>query len=304
VVGDPNRQPREGDRSPVRDRIKRAVADGLISAADADIRLRNVDMAQSSGELDLIVRDLDQLERAVGPSTATYTRPAAFTRTDDTTGSRRSVWIAAVVAVVLGALVLGGVGLFAFSGGSDSDSATELGEPQPIASGNTKPADEPTDEPVEASPSAPGYSLSAAGVRSFIATYRQRFGSTRVVTATFYGDYVVVQVPVAGRNRHSGWVYRPGSGFSDFGGISANFPGSSTVDLRRLDVPALFANLSRAKRVLHVSNANQAYVNIDYRPQFDPAPNVNIYLSNEFNESGYLATRLDGSVERAYPYSG
>jgi len=298
----PNKQPREGDRSPVRERIKRAAADGRISAADADIRLRNVEMAQSAGELDLIVRDLDQLERAVGPTPASYTSPAAITGAQDPSGSRRSVWIAAIVAVVLGAAVLGAVGLFAFSSGPES--VTALGEPQPIASAATEPADDPTDEPVEASPSALGYSLSAAGVRAFIATYRERFGSTRVVTATFYGDYVVVQVPVAGKNRHSGWVYRPGSGFSDFGGVSANFPGSAAVDLRRLDVPALFANLSRAKRVLHVSKANQQYVNIDYRPQFDPAPNVNIYLSNEFSESGYLATRLDGSVERAYPYAG
>ena len=44
--------------------------------------------------------------------------------------------------------------------------------------------------------------------------------------------------------------------------------------------------------MLRVEDANQTYVTLDYRPQFDDAPNVRIYLTNEFNESGYLATRL------------
>jgi hypothetical protein len=30
---------------------------------------------------------------------------------------------------------------------------------------------------------------------------------------------------------------------------------------------------------------------------------VDIHVANDFHESGYLATRLDGTVERAYPYS-
>ena len=90
--------------------------------------------------------------------------------------------------------------------------------------------------------------------------------------------------------------------WTDFGGVSANFPGSTAVDTRRLDVPALMHNIARARRTLRVGQVNQTYVNIDYRPQVDHAPNVNVYVSNKFHESGYLATGLDGTVERSYPY--
>ena len=107
-----------------------------------------------------------------------------------------------------------------------------------------------------------------------------------------------------GKARSTGWTYRQASGFTEFGGTRANFPGAATVDLARLDVAKMFANIARAKRTLNVEDGTPSHVNIDYRPQFDPAANVNIYLSNSFGESGYLATRLDGRVERAYPYGG
>ena len=295
-MDEPNRPVRDGDRKPVRDRIKRAVAEGRIGSADGDIRLRNVDSAQSMGELGMIARDLDQLEATiaphpVGPVVPTATIPAA------PTSRGRGVVVAAVIAVVV-LVGLGAVGLFAIrSGGSTYTGSTEvLGEASPIAEPTVSASPKPSP------PAAPAYSLSAAGIRTFLQTYRERFGTTRAIAATFYGDYVVVQVPAGGK-RHSGWVYRPASGFSDFGGVSANFPGSAAVDLARLDVAALMKNVVRAKRVLRVEDANQTYVNIDYRPQFDPVPNVNIYLSNKFNESGYLATTLGGKVERTYPFN-
>ena len=58
----------------------------------------------------------------------------------------------------------------------------------------------------------------------------------------------------------------------------------------------------RARRTLGVESVSQTYVVIDYRPQFDASPNVDVHVANAFGESGYLATTLDGSVERAYPY--
>lgn len=307
MMDDQHRQPRDSDRNPVRDRIKRAVTDGRISSADGDIRLGNVASAQSMGELGLIVRDLDQLETTLPASSPAVAVPAADISAA-ASGSSRRTW-----AVVIGVFVLiiagaAGLGVFVLSdGGSSSPGTTQLGDPVPISE-SPIPSAGPTDEPsAQASPttpeSFPAYRFSAEGIRTFLATYKQRFGTTKVVNATFYGDYVVVQVPIAGKNRHSGWVYRQASGFTDFGGVMANFPGSAVVDLAKLNVNALIANVSRAKRVLKVEDANQTYATIDYRPQFDPAPNVNIYLTNEFNESGYLATRLNGQVERSYPFS-
>lgn len=52
------------------DRIEQAAADGLISEADRDIRLNNVRHAGSETELDLIRRDLDQLQHRQPVATA------------------------------------------------------------------------------------------------------------------------------------------------------------------------------------------------------------------------------------------
>jgi hypothetical protein len=285
------------DRSALIARIQRAAAEGRISDVDRDLRIQNVRSAGSPAELELMARDLDLLETTIAPSGAGYASPA--TTIEAASGSQvRKLVPVLIVVLVLAVLGAGAGALLVFSS-SSSPSATRLGDPVPLTA-QVSPSASPTTDP---SPATPAYSLSADGVRRFMATYRQRFGTTRTVSATFYGEYVVVQVPVAGSKRHSGWVYRQSSGFTDFGGTTANFPGSAAVDLTKLDIAALFANVSRAKRVLHVADANQTYVIIDYRPQLDPAPNVNIYLTNKFNESGYLATRLNGQVERAYPYS-
>jgi len=311
-MDDEHRQPRDSDRNPVRDRIKRAVADGRITSADGDIRLGNVSSAQSVSELNLIVRDLDQLETSIAPTASTYAVPASDIAAA-ASGSGRKVWPVMILVFALVVVGAAAAGVFFISSGDDSSgsSSTGLGDPSPIQEspvpGSTDPTDptDPTDEPSsgETSSATPAYVFSAAGIRSFLTTYQQRFGTTRAVTATFYGDYVVIQVPVAGTKRHSGWVYRSTTGFTDFGGVMTNFPGSASVDLTKLNVTALIANVSRAKRVLNVEDANQTYVTIDYRPQFDDAPNVRIYLTNKFNESGYLATTLSGTVERSYPFN-
>ncbi|MGY2876259.1 hypothetical protein ACVW00_003449 [Marmoricola sp. URHA0025 HA25] len=321
-MDDPQRKPGDRDRSALVARIRRAADQGRIATADRDIRLSNVASAQSMAELDLIARDLDQLEAAPAPVVAgppaggtTPTAPAAPASwagadpeavadkvTDQAKtfakGTLRSVGVI-VVLVVVGL----GLGASALLGarGSDAPPTRELFTPEPI------PTDGVTDEPVGGPTATPGgtgsaYALTAVGIGWFLDEYRTRQSTTKVVDLTLYDDYVVVQVPQPGTNRHAGMLYRPAGGWTDFGGISANFPGSRPVDLDQLDVPALVHNIARARRTLGVESVSQTYVVIDYRPQFDPAPNVDIHVANAFGESGYLATTLDGSLERAFPY--
>ena len=54
---------------------------------------------------------------------------------------------------------------------------------------------------------------------------------------TFYGDYVIVNVPVPGKARQSGWLYREAGGWTGFGGVRATFPGRGGRGHGRLDVP-------------------------------------------------------------------
>ena len=113
---------------------------------------------------------------------------------------------------------------------------------------------------------------------------------------------MIVNVPVPGKARQAGWLYRNGT-WTGFGGVRATFPGTQVVDTNRLDIPALARNIARARRTLNVEQPAQAYVIIRFIPQIDQVPSVDIHVTNQFQESGYLATTLDGKVERAYPYT-
>jgi hypothetical protein len=326
-MDDQQRQPRDGDRNPVRDRIKKAVSAGRISAADGQIRLTNVASAQSMAELGLITRDLDQLEAVIQPGAfapgpaAPATPPGAWATPTtassvSTAASAAAGGVRRTLPLLVGVLVLAlaGAGVAAYFVFSGSSSSTEEGRPADLPTAlpitpSAKPGDqfteEPgsTDDPVDAESPEPGasFELDAAGIRSFLATYRAKFGTTKVVELNMYDDYVVMQVPVPGKARHSGWLYRDGE-FTDFGGVTTNFPGAEVVDTRRLDIPALMKNIAKARRSLNVEDYTTTYVTLNYKPQFDEAPNVNVYVSNEFHESGYLATELDGKVDRAYPF--
>jgi len=297
-MDDPYRQPTSADRDRLEERIRRATAEGRITEADRDIRLGNVRSAQSLTELDLIGRDLDQLD-------GTWAVPAGAVPAGGGSGSTGKVL--GIVLAVVALLVVAGIGLAAvvvFARGGDQSSGTvdTLASPLPITPGTG----EEVEEPAPAEPAEPGadYALTGPGIRAFLAAYRAKFHTNQVVDLTLYDDYAVVQVPVPGRNRHSGWLFRPGQGWQDFGGVSANFPGSRPVDTRVIDVPALVRNIARARRTLNVEDYSTTYVNIDHRPQLDDGPNVDVYVSNDFHESGYLATRADGSIERSYPFSG
>lgn len=314
-MDDPQRKPGDRDRSELVSRIRHAADQGRIGPADRDIRLGNVASAQTMAELDLMRHDLDQLEEAV-PSAAAAPAwtgptppPVADQVTDAAVGFAKSTArsIGVVTAVIL-AFVLAGVAasVFIVSRSSD-DSGGELFEPQPIPSlGTEGPVSDPSPgQPSEDTSPQGGvaYGLNGRGIRAFLADYRARFGTTLVVDLVLYDDYAIVQVPQAGTHRHAGFLYRPTDGWTDFGGVTANFPGARSVDLRALDVPALVRNIARARTGLDVEDPTTTYAIVRQYTPGDEVPSVDIHVANEFGESGYLATTLDGTVERAYPYS-
>jgi len=314
-VDDPHRKPGDQDRAALVARIKRAADQGRIAPADRDIRLANVASAQSMTELDLMGRDLDQLESAVpagstaaptwsGPGTAPVADVITEKAVDAAKSTARSIGL--VTLLIIGVLGLGAIGVTVYRAVQDSSSGSAdpgLKDPVPISEAPS-PGDPDSPEPTAASPEAPGpaYSLNAAGIRAFLEAYRERFKTSEVVDLTMYGDYVVVDVPIAGKARHAGWLYRNGSGWMSFGGVTANFPGARPVDTGKLAIPALVRNIARARRSLNVEDPTTTYVIVRHYTSADEVPSVDIHVANEFNESGYLATTLDGTVERAYPF--
>jgi hypothetical protein len=309
-VDDLQRPPGDSDREQLAARINRAHDDGRIGAADRDIRLGNVRSAQSMAELDLMTRDLDQLEAVLPPATGTPATkaqtPAAPWSTFDPKAAKRSAGVAGsprrtavIVLLVVGIAVIGAAvaAVIGFRSSSDDPSASPDTPAAPAPQDPGAP-DAPEPDP----PAVSVYKLTQTGIQDFLATYRRKFATSRVVDLTFYTDYVIVDAPVPGKARQSGWLFRNDSGWTTFGGVRATFPGSAVVNTNRLDIPALVRNIARARRTLNVEAPAQAYVIIRFIPRIDPVPSVDIHVANQFQESGYLATTLDGKVQRAYPY--
>lgn len=323
-MDDPHRTPGARDRDPLAARIRRAAEQGRIGAADRDIRLANVAAAQSMAELDLIARDLDQLEAALPATTQPATaqpqpwagsqaapadvplaeQVAQATVQATVQTARSTVRSFGVVTALVLALALAAFAGTKYLSSGASSSPGELFSPAPAPTDETAqgPSDgaSPAGEPSATAPGAP-YGLTGPGIRGFLADYRARFGTTSTVDLTLYPDYAVVQVPQS-HHRHAGFLFRAGQGWTDFGGVTADFPGAQPVDLARLDVAALVRNVARARRTLKVENPTTTYVIVRQYAPSDAVPSVDIHVANEFDESGYLATRLDGTVERAYPY--
>lgn len=307
-MDDLQRPPGDNDRAQIVARINRVHDQGRISTADRDIRLGNVKSAQSMAELDLMTRDLDQLEATLTP---TAEQPWSAFNPQQPSGLPASgagvQRFAVIIAVIVALALVGGVVVAVIANRvADSRSGESSGSPgSPGGSDSGEPGgQDDRGEPADPAKAldGPSYSLTARGVRDFLAAYRQKFGTSKVVGLTFYQDYVIVYVPVRGGARQSGWLLRAKK-WQDFGGTRASFPGTVTVDTRGLNVDAMIRNIARARRVLNVEPPAQAYALIDYRPPSDRVPNVDIHIANEFQESGYLATTLQGKVERTYPYS-
>lgn len=305
--------PGEKDRQRLRERIQQAVAAGRISAADGDIRLTNVSSAQSLTELSLLARDLDQLdasvaaaERAAVPVAAPAPVAAPYGAPVASASSGRLVPLM-ILGVVVALVVAGAVALFVFSAGSDKDEigddpgASQVAETPGIPKPPTIPGNDP--EPGDDTPPVVAFERTTDGIRSMLASYKEKFGTTRTTDLTMYDNYVIARVPVPGKARDEGFMFRDGVWESWGGGIRATSPGTEVLDLRRLDIAALLKNMAKAKRTLNVEGATISHVSMDFRSVFDDVPNVRIYASNTFGESGYLATTLQGSVVRSYPYS-
>jgi hypothetical protein len=314
-VDDPQRKPGERDRSALVARIRRAAEQGRIGTADRDIRLGNVASAQTMAELDLMSRELDQLETTLasapapvtswaGPTPPAVADEIADKAVDTAKATARSIGVVTLVIVVLVLVGAGISGLVAFrSSSGSSDPSLVLQDPSPITPDTDPSTDLQVDGSDAATPTGSAYALTGPGIRTFLARYRAQFHTTEVVDLTMYGDYVVVNVPLPGKARHVGWLYRNGSGFTSFGGISANFPGAVPVDTQRLALGPLLRNIARARATLAVEDPTTTYVIVRFYRGADDVPSVDIHVANDFHESGYLATRLDGTVERAYPYS-
>lgn len=289
------------------ERIWRAHEQGLINATDRDLRLQNVRHAHSMTEIDLMSRDLGQLEAAAAPPTLrqrltrTHTSPAtgrwdafdpqARTRT---LGAGRTALLA-VLGVVL--LMAGfGVAVFFFM------LSAITGAVENSRSSNSSEAFEGTSR--ELAPDAQiDYGLTAAGLYAFIRAYEEKFGTTLVTDLALYDDYAVVRIPIPESALQRGWLLRR-HGWTAFGPELDRFPGSKDVDLRRIDIPRLLDNIRLARETLGVTQPVDTWMFIRRLPSFAGPGRIDIHVSNAQRHEASLETTLDGRVLSRAPFTG
>ena len=278
---------KDADRDRFVELIEAAYVDGQIGDADREFRIGRALSAETLDELRTLTRDLQLPPGTVVPSAAPgAARPA--------TGTRRATGVlVALVAFVV--LVVGGVtavvALAMFAGSGETDSATST------VSGSAVPVPE---EVVEQEPAAaPSFEMTARQVRAFLRAYEDQFGTLDVYEAGFYPERVGVQVPVRGsRPRMERWSWT-GEWRQDTEASRVTGP-DNIVDLGSVDVRRMFANIDTARKTLNVQRGKLTHVLVNR--WFDDQPSVNIYIGNQFSESGYLKTTPSGDVVRAYPY--
>ncbi len=205
---------------------------------------------------------------------------------------------APLLAIVVAACVLAGAGAAGTALLGD-----EPGDPPAAGVDVGAPVDEPVDEPapqqpVEQSEPAPVDVLTARGYRALLAALEERTGSTEVFSVSLHGAHAFLEVPVDATTRRQvriGW-----HGEFDEPGDKGTSTRYDRIDLADVD-PAVFVRMGR-QALGAVEDAKLTHVIIDGPPTSGPddGTRVRVYVSNDYDEGGYLGATADGIVTRRY----
>lgn len=269
---------RDADRDRFVELIESAYVDGQLGAEDRELRVARALSAETVDELRSLTRDLQVPEGqgVVRPgSTATVQPPA-----------RTGLSVALVVAAVVGVLALVP---FVFLASSSDQSASPVERSAPASA---------VEAPVAEGAAAP-FELTAGQVRRFMQAYEQEFGTREAFVVSFFPDRVQAQVPVRGsRPRMERWTWT-GQWRQDTTATAVT-GSNERVDAGSIDVRRMFANIAVARRTLDVEDAR--FTHAILKRWADEPTELNIYVSNEFDESAYLSTSPAGEIRRRHPY--
>jgi hypothetical protein len=276
---------KDADRDRCVEVIEAAYADGQLGDADRELRVSRALTAETLDELQTLTRDLQD-----HPAPAEPAGPRVDIASAAVPRAAKLVFggVFAVI-IVVALLIFGVVGLAFFSGGD-----------QDWGPGSVESSSWAVPDPVEEAQVAarPSFEMAAPEVRRFVGAYERRFGTLDAWEVAFYPTRVGVQVPVRGsRPRMERWTW-DGRWRKDTDAAAVIGP-RGVLDLGTVDVGRLFDNIARARKSLHVQRGRLTHVLVN---DWGEGPNVNIYIGNCFDETGFLRTTPSGDVVRAYPY--
>ncbi|MEO6605173.1 MAG: DUF1707 domain-containing protein [Aeromicrobium sp.] len=260
----------DADRDLCLNEIESAFADGRIDNTEREARTQAALQAKTLDELAQLTSDLSP------PSTQRLTSVLSTT----------TIPHALLVRVMIGAVVAAFVAIsiwIAASAFSDSPSSSPGDTSEPNLSNQ------------------PGNTLklhTAAGFEKFIKATKSAFGTTTVESAAIYPDYASVNLVVPDNPRRTErWSFREGYDGDPSKGTRSGE--DIVVDMAAINVPALMDAIKNAPKELNVQDVKSIYIVLG---DTDDLPSMAVYVSNEYNESGYYSFTLEGKETFRYPF--
>jgi hypothetical protein len=262
----------DADRELCLNEIESAFADGRIDDTEREARTQAALQAKTLDELAQLTSDL----RPPGAQRLN----SVLTTASMPKGLLTKILIGVLVPVI--ALVI--IGIAALSGNDAQTAGPSIDSSQPNLNDQ---------------PDGTLKLHTAAGFKKFVAATRSAFGTTTVESAAIYPDYASVNVVVPDNPRRTErWSFR--EGYDGDPSKSTRQGEDTVVDMAAINVPALIDAVKRAPEELNVKEVKSIYIVLDER---DELPAMSVYVSNEYNESGYYVFSLEGKEMNRYPFT-
>ncbi|MGW3208294.1 serine/threonine-protein kinase [Streptomyces sp. NPDC001135] len=216
---------------------------------------------------------------------------------------RRWMWVGLPVAGV----ALAGTLIWTLGPGGDTHASGSSG-PSRSADFTTSAAPSGGSVPVSASPAGKERSgrtdlLTPAGIRTAVEAFKKETGRDRFGGLTVYQDYVSADLMVNGSDtKYDTYTYRPGQAVEKGIISSTLIDGNKPVTLDGFDWDAVPALLREGEKKLNVDHVTTRYLVLELADKdFGTPVGMAVYLSNAYNQLGYLQADAKGKVVRVMP---
>ncbi|CAM3432797.1 DUF1707 domain-containing protein [Nocardioides dubius] len=304
---------RDVDRNDVVEALEAAFVDGQLTADEREERVAAALGAVELDDLRVLVKDLQNAPERFRPGVVASVRAAATA----TSPRRNAVIVAAVAGIVGIGLVINAIvsddplRVPDSSISADADAEAEAQAVSDSASfvvmwsdvKNELTSGQPANQREGEVPSLEPWEVTAERVRDLLEVIHNQFDAPYLTELGLRPDYFSFTRPLKGTQpRTEDWSYSKGSGVRASDPEIESGRDLALFDTRDIDVDALFRNLDAALTNLNVEDAKLSWIDVKYDSSTE-IPVINIWVTNRFEESGWMETTLDGLIYKSWPYT-